>query len=170
MSDPQPLELTAAQAAALIHERLQAADLALLAADLDPAFDAYVQALGLALQLGPAPAEATLRAVLDGARDLARRGDARGLATLGPAVAGLVGQVRAAGALPDNPVMEAWAAVAAEISVLIGLWGVALSLPAEHRPGLYLQLQQRATLLDAATKSLFDLAAWPELSLDARRR
>jgi hypothetical protein len=162
VSDPQPLALTAWEAASLIRNELHAAAQALQAAELSPALDAFVRALGLALQLGPAPAEEVLRAILAGARDLARRGDSLALATLGPAVAGLVGQVRAAGALPANPAMEAWATVASEIGALIGGWGVALSLPAEHRPGLYAQLQDRAVLLDTATNSLFDLAAWPQ--------
>lgn len=162
MSDPQPVDLTAGEAASLIQHELQAAGLALQAAELDPALDAYVRALGLALQLGPAPAEEVLRAILHGARDLARRGDALGLATLGPAIAGLVGQVQEAGALPASPVMAAWAAVAAEIGALVGQWGIALSLPAEHRQGLHAQIQARAALLDAATDSLFHLAAWPE--------
>jgi hypothetical protein len=162
VTEPQPIELTAGQAASLIHGELQAAALALQAAELDPALDAYVRALGLALQLGPAPAEAVLRAVLDAARDLARRGDAVGLATLGPAVAGLVGQVWEAGVLPANRVMEAWAAVATDIGALLGEWGVALSLPVEQRQGLRAQLKDRAALLDTATDSLFGLAAWPE--------
>ena len=162
MTDPQPLALTAGEAASLVHRELGAAALALQAAELDAAFDAYVRALGLALQLGPALVEEVLRAVVDGARHLAHRGNAVGLATLGPAVAGLVGQVREAGALPANPEMEAWAAVAVEIGALVGQWGVALSLPAEHRPALHARLQARAALLDAATGSLFNLAAWPE--------
>lgn len=162
MSDPQPLDLTATEAAALVHRELEAAGMALEAADLEPALDAYVRALGLALQLGPAAAEEVLRAVLNGARDLAIRGDALGLATLGPAVAGLVDQVRDAGALPATPVMEAWATVAAGIGAFLGQWGVALSLPEDHRPPIRARLQAHAAILDAATGSLFRLAAWPE--------
>jgi len=161
MSDPQPLDLTAVEAAALVRRELEAACLALEAANLDPALDAYVRALGLALQLGPAAAEEVLRAVLDGAGHLARRGDALGLATMGPAVAGLVDQVRDAGALPATPVMEAWAIVASGIGAFLGQWGVALSLPADHRRALSARLQAHAAHLDAATGSLFRLAAWP---------
>jgi hypothetical protein len=162
MTGPQAVELTAGEAAARIHAELQTAAVALDAAELDLALDAYVRALGLALQLGPAPSETVLRAVLDGARSLARQEDAEGLATLGPAVAGLVSQVMEAGALPASPVMEAWAAVAADIGALLGQWGLALSLPAEHRQHLRAQLQTRARLLDAATNRLFYLAAWED--------
>jgi hypothetical protein len=164
LSGLQPVELTAGEAAARVHGDLEAAVLALEAADLDSALDAYVRALGLALQLGPAPAEAVLRAVLDGARLLANQGRAEGLATLGPALVGLVDQVREAGALPATPVMEAWASVTTEIGALLGQWGLVLSLPAEHRQGLQAQLQNRAALLDAATGGLFDLKkppGWP---------
>lgn len=162
MSEPQSIELTAAQAASLVQDELQAAALAFQAAELDAACDASVRALGLALQLGPAAAENVLRTILDGARDMARREDATGLATLGPALAGLVDQVRAAGALPANPIMEAWAAVGSEVGAMLGQWGIALSLPAEQRHGLLGQLRARAALLDAATNSLFRLASWPD--------
>ena len=162
MSHPQPLDLSAGEAAALVHRELEAAGLALEAADLDPALDAYVRALGLALQLGPAAAEEVLRAVLDGARHLARSGDALGLAMMGPAVAGLVDQVRDAGALPATPVMDAWATVAAGIGAFLGQWGVTLSLPAADRQAMRTRLQAHAAILDAATDSLFGLAAWPE--------
>lgn len=163
MTSPQPIELTAAQAVSLVTAELQTAGLALQASELDPALNAYVRALGLALHLGPAPAEEVPNSILDGARAIAGRGDAEGLATLGPALAGLVDEVREAGALPASPVMEAWAAIATDIGAILGQWGLALSLPAERRQGLQLTMHSRAALLDAATDGLFGLAAWPEL-------
>ena len=48
------------------------------------------------------------------------------------------------------------------IGAFLGQWGVALSLPEDHRPSIRARLQAHAAILDAATGSLFRLAAWPE--------
>jgi hypothetical protein len=70
--------------------------------------------------------------------------------------------VRQAGALPPTPVMEAWATVAAEVGLLVGQAGLALSLPQDRRAGMAQNLQARARLLDEATGSRLGAAAWVE--------
>ena len=102
MTDPQPIELSPAGAGRWIHTKLAQAEAALGEDDVEGALDAYVQALGLALQLGPAPTEQVLSAILDGAVRLARRQDADGLSAMGPALVGLTGQMREAKALPRS--------------------------------------------------------------------
>jgi hypothetical protein len=144
MSDPQPIDLTPAGAAVRIRAELALAQGALEAPrDLDTALDAYVRALGLALQLGPAPSE-----------------DAAALSALGPAVVDLVGQVRGASALPPTPVMAAWAELAVEVGALIGQLGLALALPADRRAGMMNQARERAALLDDTTGGFFSLGVW----------
>ncbi len=165
MSDAtgKPLEsadLTPAEATQLFHESLAGARRAFERTGLDAALGGYLHALGLALQLGPAPAEEALRAMLQLAHRLARRDDAQGLARLGPSVVDLVGRVGEAGALPGTPVMEAWATVAADVGTLVGQVGLALSIPAEHRAGMLDNARRRAALLDDATGNLFALTAW----------
>ena len=157
---PQALDLTPAQAAARLEAELAQAGRALAGHDLKLALDAYARGLGLALQLGPAAAETALRAILAGARRLLFREDADGLCALGPAVAGVVGQVQEAGALPATQAMQAWAAIAADVGALLGQVGLALALPAERRGGLWRQACARAALLDEATGGLFALSAW----------
>jgi hypothetical protein len=126
----------------------------------DAALDHYVRGLGLALQLGPAPAEQAIKAILQGAHSLARCQAAIALSALGPAVVDLVGQVRDAGALPSTPVMEAWAIVVGDIGALIGQVGLALTIEPSHRTGIIINAQAHAVLLDDATGGLFDLRAW----------
>lgn len=154
------LELSPSQAADRLHGELVEAGQALVARDLDAAFDAYVRGLGLALQLGPAAAEIALGAILVGAGELLRRGDGDGLCALGPAVAGVVDQAQEAGALPLTAAMQAWAGVAVDVGALLGQVGLALALPVERRAGLWRQAQARAALLDEATGDLFSLVAW----------
>ena len=170
MPSPHRIDLTPAQATEHIQVELACAGQALAlgtpgrdpldAQDLDTALDAYVRALGLALQLGPAPAEEVLQAVVHAAHQLNGRGDATALSALGPALVDLVAQVRTAGALPPTAVMEAWATVAADLGTLIGQVGLALALPAERRTGMLDNARTRASLLDDATQSLFALTAW----------
>lgn len=164
----EPLELTPEEAVAWLHGELVDAGQALAAHDLEPALDAYVRALGLALQLGPAATEISLGAVLAGAGELLRRRDAEGLCALGPAVAGLVDQVQEAGAVPGGTAMQAWAGVAADMGTLLGQVGLALALPAERRAGLWQQTRARALLLDEATGDLFSLVRWLDRGAEER--
>jgi hypothetical protein len=160
MSGGETVLATAAQAAEMLQGDLDRARLALQAGNLDPALDGYVRALGLALQLGPAPAERALAAILSGALTLAQSGQAEGLSTLGPAMVGLVHQVREAGALPATGVMDAWATIASDLGAFIGQVGVALTIPAERRAGMVKNLRAHAALLDEATGEMFGLVAW----------
>lgn len=160
MTAPSAIDLTPAQAADLIHSELIQAAEALQTGDLDAALDGYVRALGLALQLGPAPTEQVLTSVLQAARELAHQGDVEGLSALGPALVGLTTQVCEAGALPPTPVMEAWAIVSADLGTLIGQVGLTLALPFGHRPGMADKARTRATHLDNATDGLLALTAW----------
>lgn len=157
---PQSLDLSPEQAAARLQEELADASRALAGQDLDLALDAYVRALGLALQLGPAATETALAGILAGADQLVREGEGQGLCALGPAVTGLVEQVDEAGALPPTPAMRAWAFVAADLGALVGQVGLALGLPAERRTGLWRQARTRAVLLDEVTGGLFSLEGW----------
>jgi hypothetical protein len=154
------IELTPAEAADRIDNELGQAWIALGAHDLEPALDGYVRALGLALQLGPAPTEQVLVAILQAARELALRRDADGLSALGPALVGLVTQVRHAGALSHTAVMEAWATVADGLGVLTGQLGLALTLPPDRRAGMMSQARAHATLLEDASGGLFGLVDW----------
>ena len=156
---PETLELTPQQAASLVGEQLAAAHRD-LPDNLDAALDRYVAALGLALQLGPKPAEQVVSAVLGAAYQLARRQDAEGLSALGPALVDLVRQVREAGALPMTAVMDAWAALAEEVGALVGQVGLAFALPEDRRQGMLDGVQARALLLDDASGGLFDVSGW----------
>jgi hypothetical protein len=160
------VNLTAEEASAWIARELRKARDALRASDLDAALGTYVPALGLALQLGPAPTEQVLAAVLEAARDLAedRRGPAL-LSALGPALVNLADQVRVTHALPATAIMNAWATVVADIGALLGQIGLALSIPAPSRSGLLENARAHAALLDEATHNLFSLGQW----LDAMR-
>lgn len=160
MSQPESVEITPNQAAELLFAELAHAEQSWRAGQQAAALDSYVRALGLALQLGPAPTEQALRAILQTARQAADRGDARGLAALGPSLVHLVSQVDEVGALPATPIMEAWATVAADVGTLIGQVGLALALPPDRRAGMFENARSRAILLDGATGQLFSLAAW----------
>lgn len=156
----ETVELTLDGVIDLLQSELDDAADALSEDNLGAALDGYAAALGIALQLGPAPTERVLRTVLQSAQVLAGRAEADALAALGPAMAGLVGQVREAGVLPATPVMEAWVAVIADLGALIGQIGVALTLPTQHRAGMLDSARARAALLDDATAGLFSLATW----------
>jgi hypothetical protein len=160
MTSPQTVELAPDQATAMIREELAQAAKILQTGRFDSALDRYTAALGLGLQLGPAPTQEVLTAILDTARTLARNQDGHGLSALGPALVGLVDQVRAAGVLPATAVMEAWAIIAADLATLIGQLGVALELAPDRRGDMIDNARIRASLLDNATDGLFDLEAW----------
>jgi hypothetical protein len=166
MTTPQEIDLAPTEAARRIQKELERASDDLRTDDFGSAFDGYVRALGLALQLGPALSERVLVAVLDAAQELASRKHAEGLSTLGPAMIDLVAQVRAAGALPPTSVMEAWATIASELGALIGQIGLALAMPSDHREGMVENARTRAALLDDATRELFALTHWLD-QLDA---
>jgi hypothetical protein len=63
-------------------------------------------------------------------------------------------------ALPETPVMEAWATVAADFGAIVGQLGLALSMPPEGWPALLTTAARRAAMIDDATGGLFDLAGW----------
>jgi hypothetical protein len=154
----QSVELNAAEALALMQRELDQANQELASGRLDSGLDRCTLGLGLALQLGPAPLEHALAAILASARALALSGDADALSALGPAVIDLVEQVRSAGALPPTEVMAAWATVAADLGALLGHLGLALSIPATRRRAVLTIVRGRARLLDEATGELFQLA------------
>jgi hypothetical protein len=154
------IELTPVQASDWLQQELNLAAEALNSDDLDSALNAYVRALGLALQLGPAPTEHALDAVLHAARTLAQREDAAGLSALGPALVDLIRQVREAGALPATSVMEAWAEVVAGLGALVGQVGLVVALPQDRRQGMLGSARDHARILDEATKGVFGLAVW----------
>jgi hypothetical protein len=160
MTTVSAIELAPAETAARIHQELSYAGERLQTRDLGPALDAYSCALGLALQLGPAPTETVLLATLDAACELARSPDAEGLSALGPALVNLVTQVRDAGVLPSTVVMDAWASVATDVGALIGQVGLALAIRPDHRRGMMDNARLRAALLDDATGGLFNLTNW----------
>jgi hypothetical protein len=160
MTSPEAIELTPPEATARVHQELRRASEKLRAGDLEPALDAYAHALGLALQLGPAPTEKVLLATLDAAHKLARRQDAEGLSVFGPALVNLVAQVRHAGALPSTTVMSVWASVATDVGALIGQVGLALAIEPDHRRGIMDNARVRAALLDDATGSHLALKSW----------
>jgi hypothetical protein len=154
------VQVTPDGAVSLLQDELDRAAQALHVAGLDAALGSYVGALGIALQLGPAATERVLHVVLGTGRDLAQQGDASGLSALGPALVGLVARVREAGVLPATPIMEAWAAVVADVGALVGQVGLALTIPPQDRAGLWDTACARAGLLDDATGHLFALSAW----------
>lgn len=160
MTCPQPMDLTITEAVDLILRELECAGNVLEGADLDSALDAYVRALGLALQLGPAPTEQVLSAILDTARQLSCQREAEALSALGPAIVDLMARVCEVGALPATPAMQAWANVAYDLGALIGQVGLALGLAPTHRDGMLDSARSRAILLDGATGNLFSLTSW----------
>jgi hypothetical protein len=181
MTAEKSVDLTPLQAANLIGSELSQAENALEARKFDAAIDGYIRALGLALQLGPAPTEQVLDGVLHAARILvlsvnsgaSRSAEMSGsmddrntvsssLAALGPAIVALVTQVRNADALPATGVMEAWATVASDLGALIGQVGLALDIAANHRSGMMDNAIARAKILDEATGNRFALGAWVE--------
>ena len=181
MATRESVDLTPYQAAEVIGGELGQAGEAMVAGHLDAAIDSYVRALGLALQLGPAPTEQVLDGILHAARTLTLRIDTNesyvaerqrapedrtsassGLAALGPAIVDLVAQVREASALPTTGIMEAWATVASDLGALLGQIGLALDIAADHRSGMLDNARTRANLLDEATGNRFALGAWIE--------
>jgi hypothetical protein len=160
MTSPRSVELNASQATTLLQQTLDEAVHALQAGNAGASFDNYASALGLALQLGPAPTEGAILAILEAADHLAKQQDSKGLGTLGPALVSLVDQVRSAGALPATPIMNTWAAVALELGTLVGQVGLALAIPPQRRSEMMANARARATLLDEATHGHFALADW----------
>jgi hypothetical protein len=160
MTPPQPVNLTPADAAALIHNQLLEAQSALERSDLECTLDSLVSALGLAVQLGPAASELVLSEVVAVARELARKDDASALSALGPSLVGLIQQVKEAGVLPPTSVMHAWAELASDLGALIGQVALALTVGSSHRAGMMGRARMRAALLDDATSGLFALTGW----------
>jgi hypothetical protein len=160
MTAPQTIDLSTGEVADLLEHNLAQAGGFLADNDLDGALDGYVCALGLALQLGPAPMKQVLEAILEAAHCLAQHGDADALSTMGPALVGLVSQVREANALPNTAPMDAWASVASGLGVLISQLGLALALPPEDRSRPYCSARAHAALLDDTTRGLFGLTGW----------
>ena len=160
MTSPRSVELTAFEATNLLHRTLVEADQALQEGSTVESFDSYVSALGLALQLGPAPTEKAILAVLGAVKRLAQQQDAPGLCTLGPALVDLVDQTRTAGALPPTPIMETWAIVVSDLGSLAGQVGLALAIPPQRRSEMIGNARARAALLDDATGGLFALTEW----------
>jgi hypothetical protein len=157
---PLELDLTTGQAVSLVRSELADARRAVKQQTLDPALDHYTRSLGLALQLGPATCELVLGEIVQAARTLAQERQAEGLGALGPAVSGVIQQVLDAGALPETPIMAAWATVAIDLGALVGQLGLALLLPADRRSGMMEQVRNRADALDEATGTMFGLGAW----------
>ena len=164
MSTLQTLDLTPAEAAGFLDRETKEAGAAWRAGAYDSAIDGYTRAMGLALQLGPAPAEQVLTAILHTTCDLESSEKAEALATIGPALVDLVHQVRRAGALPATRVMEAWAELTVDAGALIGQVGLAYSLPPERRREITTNARTRAALLDDASDGALDLGSW----LDAK--
>ena len=160
MTSPQSVNLTPADATALIQDQILEAQSALERSDLESALDSLVSALGLALQLGPAASELVLSEIVAVAQELGRRDDAGALAALGPAMVSLTQQVREAGALPPTSVMHAWAELASDLGALIGQVGLALILGSSHGAGMMGKARMRAALLDDVTGGLFVLVGW----------
>lgn len=160
MSVPPSIDLTPVQAARLLEDELSAARQSLRVSQTEAAQDKFVSALGLALQLGPAPVETVLRHLIRAIRELAHPPDSETLATLGPALVHLVSQVRNAGALPSSRVMEAWATVASDMGTIIGQVGLALSIESDSRTGMMANARIRAAALDEATGSRFAITDW----------
>jgi hypothetical protein len=159
MNQGQYIHLAPAEAAALIQDELERARECLDDNQRGTALDGYVRALGLGLQLGPAPTEMVLTGVLEAARDLARRQDPA-LSALGPSLVDLIDRVFEAGVLPDTPVMRAWATFATDLCALIGQLGLALTIPPDHRTAMLENARTRAAALDDSTDSLFEVADW----------
>lgn len=157
MSTSQALSLTPFEAADWLRRELAQAEISLQTSDLNAALDGYVRALGMALQLGPAPTEQVLTTILEAARGMARQQDAAALSALGPTLVDLVAQVRQAGALPQTPIMDAWATIASDLGTLVGQVGLALTIVPGRRVGMLNNARTCAALLDEATGALFAL-------------
>lgn len=162
MTGPQTIGLTPGEAAALIRSELAAASQAFKTADASAGIAACSCALGVALQLGAGPTQQVLLSILEEAHTLTRQGRADVLSALGPAIIGLIGQVRDAHALPSGAAMIAWASVGEELGALLGQVGLALSVAPEGRSGMVNVAMARADGLDEATRCIFDLRGWLE--------
>jgi hypothetical protein len=162
MMDPQAVDLTPEEAANVIRSELAAASGAFQAADPEAGVAACACALGLALQLGPGPTEQVLLSILEEAQALSRRREAGALSALGPAIVGLVAQVRESRALPAGTAMNAWASVGEELGALVGQVGLALTMAREGRSGMVALARTRADLLDDVTQGIFGLRGWLE--------
>lgn len=160
MSTPESVEVTPGQAIEMLFEELARAEETWRAGRQAEALDSTIRALGLGLQLGPAPTEQGLRSVLQTAREMTALGNSRALNRLGPGMVELVRQVDESGVLRGTPVMQAWAEVVTEVGALIGQMGLALTLPLDRRSGMLDKAHARAALLDDATGGLFALTAW----------
>lgn len=160
MTDPQQLELTPAAAARFVTAELSLAKKMLLEEKVDAALDSYVRALGMALQLGPAPTDEAVTSILQAAQHLTSHEDAVSLSALGPALVGLVNQMRIANAVPVTAVMEAWAQFLEGLGALIGQIGLAMAVPGGHGSGMMANARSHAELLDDASGSRYALAAW----------
>jgi len=160
MTPHHSVDLTPAAASGLIQTLLREVHSALDSDDLESALDSVVSAMGLSLQLGPAASEQVLGDVVVVARELARKDDAGALSALGPALVGLIQQVREAEVLPPTKVMGAWAELTSDLGALIGQVGLALTVGVSHRTGMMRKARVRAALLDDATGDLFALASW----------
>ena len=81
---------------------------------------------------------------------------------MGPALIGLVADIRNAGALAPGRSMVAWANVAEEVGALVGQVGLVLTIEPQGRAGMLAAARRRAERLDEATLDLFDLVGWLE--------
>jgi hypothetical protein len=160
MNQIQALDLTFTAAMERIRSELSLVAQALQAGDPEVVIDGHVRALGLALQLGPVPAQEIITALLYTVSELARHREGDILAMLGPALVGLVDQINEAGALPSMPGMAAWAAVASDLGSLVGQIGLVLALPPSGRAAMLNLARRRALLLDEATNGILELEAW----------
>lgn len=160
MSLPRSIDLTPAEAAALIDGELRAANESLRSAQTDAALDRFVTTLGLALQLGPTPVDTVLLWLMQALRESTLHIDSETLSTLGPALVHVVSQVREAGALPPSRIMVAWATVASDVGTILGQVGLALSIEASFRIGMMANARIRAAALDEATGSRYAIADW----------
>lgn len=160
MSAPRSVHLTPGEAEQLLSRELCAARHCVLSSQMDAAQDKFVSALGLALQLGPAPVERVLQHVMHTVREDLLRSDSETLSTFGPSLVHVVGQVRESGALPSTRVMEAWATVASDVGTIIGQVGVALTIESDRRLGMMANARIRAAALDEVTDTRFAMADW----------
>lgn len=160
MSTPRSIDLPLVEAARLLEGELLAASENLRTAQIGAAQDKLVSALGLALQLGPAPVNRVLLYVMQAVPEFALSPGPETLSILGPALVQVVGQVQEAGALPPSRAMEAWATVASDVGTIIGQVGLALTMKADRRQGMMANARLRAFALDEATGSRFAMTDW----------
>jgi hypothetical protein len=162
------VDLTPTEALAWLESELDLAGNAVAANDPDAALDCCIRALGLALQLGPVATGQVLTAVLEIASMLASEQNTLALSALGPALVGVVNQVREAGVLAPTAVMDAWATIATDLGALLGQLGLVLSVTPDRRSSMLDKARAHAALLDDATGYLFALTAWLDgIQLDA---